>query len=457
MLGLTLAVGLSVAGCQSTQDASDPGSAAAPGGVAVTGTAYPQEAEPTTATGEVREVTDEQVHQALLAMDDALQAGDVEAFLTHVHPDLHEEQRAWFQGVSVAPLDVRQLRLDGVVSRAPGGTIAHVGLRHQFTGADPVPVLQQYRWVFTTSDDATPVLTETGGRTGDFFGHPQLWDTGEELSVLQGHQVSVLVARSRTSEAETILDTLDRAAETTLAELPWLAEDRERLVVQLAPADVIEEHGFAMSTGSSLQLRVSPEEPPREPSRLSTMSTPVRPHLFLDLELALLDLEDFGSSPGGQTELRYVAAYGVTWGEDPAAWPVDWILQGPAYWWSSVDDPQYAFNMLHSAGDHFAAVGPPTQLPSLEFDPGDPAAADVYMLESLALSYYLEQTYGRETFVRLVDRLIHLDQRFDADEIEQVHQEELGTDQDGLLEGYAAWTQTLPTFEDEPGPPPLGR
>jgi|GEM_PF-4263558 len=77
------------------------------------------------------EVSDDQVHEVLLAMDDALQSGDVEAYLAHVAPELQDRQRAWFDGVSAAPLEMRQLRLDGVVSRTPTeGTVAHVGLRH---------------------------------------------------------------------------------------------------------------------------------------------------------------------------------------------------------------------------------------------------------------------------------------------------------------------------------------
>src|SRR5699024_4880424 len=117
-------------------------------------------------------------------------------------------------------------------------------LRHQFAGADPVPVLEQYRWVLADLGDGVPVLVESWGRDGDFYGYPQLWDLGEEVAVLEGHHVSVLVERSRAADAETLLDTLDRAAETTLAELPWVAEGRERLVVQLAPAEVLEEQGW---------------------------------------------------------------------------------------------------------------------------------------------------------------------------------------------------------------------
>ena len=80
------------------------------------------------------------------AMDEALQAGDVAAYLRYVAPELAEQQRASFEALHAVPMEVRQLRIDGVVSRNdPQGTVVHVGLRHQITGADPEPVLGQYR------------------------------------------------------------------------------------------------------------------------------------------------------------------------------------------------------------------------------------------------------------------------------------------------------------------------
>lgn len=411
-------------------------------------------------------VDDEQVHP-VLSMDDALQAGDVEAYLQHVSPDLQDEQRAWFQGVVDAPLDVHELRLDGVISQrgcvdddgpcTESGTVAHVGLRHQFAGADPVPVLEQYRWVLADLGDGVPVLVEGGGRDAGFYGYPQLWDLGEDLAVLEGHHVSVLVQRSRVSDAETILDTLDHAAEVTLSELPWVAEGRERLVVQLAPGEVIEEHGWVEATGSALWLPVAPDDLPREPGRLSPRDAPVLGHLFLDLDLALMDLEEFGISPGGQTELRHIAAFAATWGEDPQGWPEDWILEGPAYWWSAVDDPAYVVNLQYVLGDHFALHGPPSALPEIPLDPEDPEAADIFVAESVGVATYIEQTYSRSSLVELVGLLIPLDQRFDADEIEQAYQDTLGVDAEELVAGYAAWTEGLPTSDDLLGPPPQGR
>lgn len=76
-------------------------------------------------------------------------------------------------------MDVRQLRLDSVVSRTGAeGTVAHVGLRHQITGGDPVPLLEQYRWVFAQETDGRVRLVDSTGRNGELFGHPQVWDTG---------------------------------------------------------------------------------------------------------------------------------------------------------------------------------------------------------------------------------------------------------------------------------------
>ena len=290
--GTALAALLLATGCDqdSTPDADDRGTQApvVTAGASPTTAAppTPDSAETTTAAAQPEALDDEQVLATVLAMDDALQAGDLEAFLALVAEDLQEEQRAWFQGVVDAPLDVHELRLDGVISQRgcvdddepclEGGTVAHVGLRHQFTGADPVPVLEQYRWVLADLGDGVPVLVETMGRDGDFYGHPQLWDLGEEVGVLEGHHVSVLVQGSRMAEAETLLGTLDRAAETTLAELPWVADGRERLVMQLTSAEVLEEQGWVESTASTLWLQASPEDLPREAGRLSPQDAPVR-------------------------------------------------------------------------------------------------------------------------------------------------------------------------------------
>lgn len=425
-----------------------------------TATAYPPDSGATTAPEAAQddrtEVSEEQVREVLVAMDEALQEGDVDAYLTHVAPDLKDDQRAWFQGVHAVPMSVRQLRLDGVVSRTGvEGTVAHVGLRHQITGGDPVPVLEQYRWVFTATGEQPPLLTASRGRNGEFYGFPQLWDLGEELAVLQGHSVLVVAQESRREEAETLVDTLDHAAEETLETLPWVAQGREKLVVQLVPAEVLEEIGWGMSTGGQLMLEISPQEITADASRLTGLKTPLQPRLLLDVDLALLDLEDYGSSPGGQTELRYFAAHAGAWGSDRDAWPEDWVLQGAAYWWSSVEDDSYHEQLLAAAGDHFAETGQPRSLPTAPLAMDDVAGGEAYTLESLALATYLEQTFGREALVGLLGELIPLDQRHDRAEITEAYTQVIGIDQHQLIQDWAAWTRTLPTT-GEGVPPPEG-
>lgn len=110
-----------------------------------------------------------------------------------------------------------------------------------------------------------------------------------------------------------------------------------------------------------------------------------------------MDLEEFGRSTGGQTELRYIAAYAATWGEDPNAWPEDWILEGPAFWWSAADDASYADNLRHTLGDHFALVGPPVALPAAPPDREDMHAGDA---SCSSLSRW-RPTSSRRTAVRL--------------------------------------------------------
>ena len=102
------------AACTGGSDASD--------GDGSTGSATPETASATSAPGASSSVspvslTDEEVRDVVTAMNEALQSGDVETYLQHVAPELAEQQRAWFEALHAVPMEVRQLRIDGVVSR----------------------------------------------------------------------------------------------------------------------------------------------------------------------------------------------------------------------------------------------------------------------------------------------------------------------------------------------------
>ena len=198
-----------------------------------------QEQERATGASYPKAVEDEAVAEMVHAMDEALTAGDVDAFLEHVSPELHEEQRSWFEAVASVPMDVRGLRADRIASRrSPEGTVVHVGLRHRIQGGDPEPVMQQYRWTVAPGEDGRPLLVEATGRNGQFFGNPAPWDLGP-VAALEGDGVLVLAPEDARSEAEFLLPGLEAAAREVLEDFPTLAEDRQVLVVHLVTADVL--------------------------------------------------------------------------------------------------------------------------------------------------------------------------------------------------------------------------
>lgn len=420
------------------------------------GTAAPDRTT-TTATGPRSALTDEQVREVLQEMDTALGEGDLTAYLQHVDPALAPAQRAWFEALQAVPMDVRQLRLDSVVSRNSGeGTVAHVGLRHQITGGDPVPLLEQYRWVFAQEADGPVRLVSSTGRNGELFGHPQVWDTGEPVAVLEGRNVLLLAAEDARADAELLLDTLDLAAGRTMEALPWSAEGREQLVVNLVDADLLGTvNGMdGIAVGEQL-LKVSPEEIPWDAPRLTGSDTPVASRLLLDLEMALADLEEFGPSPGGHTSLRHVAASSALWGPDADLWPQGWVVEGFPHWWAAVEDPDYLEGLHFLVAEHHAWVGEPDEVPVAP-DDTDVETYDAFVSDSMSLALHVADAHGDAALVELAGRLAVLDQRHDGVEIEQVYDAVLGVDQDELLAGWATWTVELAEGLQEAVPPPSG-
>lgn len=420
------------------------GDPATPGATGSAQTSSPApSADAAAATG--HPLTDEQVLETLKAMDAAIQEGDVEAFLQHVDPAIEQEQRAWFETLQDIPMDVREIRLDGIVSRnSTQGTVATVGLRHQVTGGDPEPMVEQYRWVLALGADGVGRLVDSSGRVGDFFGHPQIWDRGEPVAVLEDAHVLVLTSEDRREDAELLLDSLDRAAERTLAALAWAADDRQRFVVVLAESDHLEEVAGSPGWAHVAQpMHQAPDEIPWERSYLVSSDAPVSDRLLLDAEMTLQDVEEYGTGLGGNGFLRYIAASAGTMGSDPNGWPEDWLMEGFPNWWATADDPDGVAYQREIVGQHHQVAGRPDRLPAGPQDPDDQTAYDSYALESIGLALYLAETYGEDTLVQLVGELIPLDTRFDDAEIEQAYADTLGVDRATLVQGWAAWTDEL--------------
>lgn len=440
--GVTVAV-LVLGACSSGGE--DPDAPSPPG---TTGSPVPPSPPGTTespAASTPSPLSDEQVVQVLQEMDTALQSGDVEAYLQHVAPGLADQQRAWFDAVQAVPMDVRQLRLDGVVSRNDvEGTTTHVGLRHQVTGADPVPVLEQYRWVFATGEDGRVRLVSSQGRNGELYGYPQVWDDGEPVAVIEGHSVLLLAPESHREQTELLLDTLDLAAERALEELPWAAADRELVVVNLVDADLLASLGEHPDNTAAVQLMArSAESIPWDAPRLTASSPPVQGRVLLDVDAATADLEEFGPSPGGHTMLRQMVAHVGLYGQDNGLWPQDWLLDGVPWWWSAAQDPPYLDDLHLLVADHHLVEGPPSGLPAAPFRGDPPSAYDSFAAASLSLALYLAQAHGDAALIDLAGRLMVLDRRYDEAAIEQAYLAALGVGQEEVLEGWARWAEEL--------------
>lgn len=418
-------------------------------------TASPRTGDTVTVPDVRSSLTDEQVRAVLREMDDALGQGDVAAYLQHVDPSLEPAQRAWFAAVHAVPMDVRQIRLDSVVSRnGSEGTVAHVGLRHQITGGDPEPLLEQYRWVFAQDGDGPVRLVASTGRNGALFGHPQVWDSGEPVAVLEGEHVLVLAPEGSRAEAELLLDTLDLAAGRSLETLTFLARGREVLVVHLVGAELLEEAtGVAGSPTGEQLLKVSPDEIPWDSPRLTGTDTPVASRLLLDVDLAVDGLSELGASPGGHTSLRYVAAASALWGDDVNLWPQGWVVEGVSNWWSAAEDPHFLDSLRIQVGEHHRGSGRPAALPLVP-DLSDPDSLDAFTLESVSLALHVADVHGQSALIDLAGRLVLLDSRYDEKGIESAYVDVLGLGQDELLQQWAAWSGQLAESVDGSLPPP---
>lgn len=396
-----------------------------------------------------RALTDEEVTALVTAMDEALAAGDVEAFLAHVAPELQEDQRAWFEAVGNVPMQVRQLRADRVISRqSPTGTVLHVGLRHQIAGGDPVPLLEQYRWVLAPDAQDRPVLVEARGRNGEHFGHPQLWDLGP-VAALEGEGVLVLAPEEAREEAELLLPGLELAASRVLRDFPSLAERREVLTVQLAPAEHLAtmlgtdvEDGY---TGGLLWLHTSGSDPGAERLGLGRPGRVVSPRVVLDLDLVVQDLVDLGPAPQGDPWLRYFGSGAALQGDDLDRYPVEWLALGVPEWYSVLDDPVTADEVRGWVAQWHDGSAP-EELPAIATtttsDPEEVAAT------ATGFVLYLAEAFGTEPVLELSRGLAPLDGWHDDVRIREVLTGTLGASEEELLEGWSSWLAEL----EESGP-----
>ena len=438
---VALLVGPGLAGCSAAPSDGTSSSATTSGDASPAATAD----STATVTAYPEAVTDEQVLEVVTAMDAALQSGDASAYLDHVGPELVEQQRDWFEAVRNVPMEVRQLRADKVVSRtSPVGTVLHVGFRHQVTGAGRVPVMEQYRWVLAPDADGEVRLVDVGGRNGQFYGYPQLWDLGP-VAVLEADDVVLLAPEEARGDAEELLPQISAAAQALRADFPALAREHDVVHVQLVPTAHVGEvlgGGELMATS---WLRTSTEDPGLERAWLGPEEPTLDPRLVLELEAMLEDLDAFGPSPGGNTYARYLGAEAAVLGDDEEHMGVGWVVYGVPTWYELSADPTLEGDLLSLAAEAHRE-GPPEALPDLHWIP---EGEEHYLMTSVSFVRYLEEAFGRAVALDVVEELHDVSGWYDDAEVWPAVTRVVGVSEDDLLEGWQDWGEELLTRADE--------
>jgi hypothetical protein len=389
-------------------------------------------------------LTDQQVLEVVAEMDAALQTGDVEAFLSHVDDELREQQRSWFQAVRDVPMDVRQLRADKVVSRtAATGTVVHVALRHQVSGAGAVPVLEQYRWVLAPDVTGRVRLVDVTGRNGAFHGYPQLWDLGA-VAVLRAQDVVLLAPEESRAEAVDLLPQIAEAAGALRRDFPALARGRDVLHVQLAPAEelalMLDAQAGEYVMGADW-MRTSAEDPGLERLWLGPAEQTLDHRLLLDLDVMTEDLHLYGAVHGGNTYLRHVGTYAAVAGVRDDHDPVWWVAAGAPTWYELAGDPALKESLLE---DVFGAhrEGLPERLPGPHWSSDGQEESD-YVQASVSLMLFLDESFGREAVLGVVDELHDVSGWYEEAEIWPAVTTTLGTDEEELLGAWQEWVEEL--------------
>lgn len=294
----------------------------------------------------------------VVAMSDALAAGDADAWAAHFTPDAQAAQRSWFAGVQAVPMSVREIRLGDVSS---DGARVDVGLHHQIEGVDPEPVVEEMTWTLATQPDGSVLVSKVGSSGDVTTGYPRMWDRGETHVVVDDQLVLVGPA-DRADDIERLRPSLDIAAASVLRDTRPAGVSR--LYVELATEDDFKAlsgrpEGYAWfvlqspsSDGATVAGRATTLEPgPGKDNRL-----------LLDLDQSKQYLDMAGPNAGGHGLLRSAGLY-VGLGID---FDVDlpfWASEGLARWYETAGDPAADTVVREYYAYDLAGTDPPDRLP----------------------------------------------------------------------------------------------
>jgi hypothetical protein len=394
-------------------------------------------------------VTDEEIIELGEALTTALRVGDEEAWMALL--DMNEtaarQQRDWFASVLAVPMDVREMHPVKVLSRDRMGlensAVVDFGFRHQITGADPEPVVEDYEVTLQRGPDGRVRVIEVGGMLVDgLVGYPQLWDLAP-VAVVQDEHVIVLVDAAAEQQAVAMLAGMEKASASALADFE--VPGKTRVAVTLASPEHLRRisgEPEAPSTSSfTIHLPASPEV--SQGYTFSTLTAGGRygARTVSTPELAEHDRRIFGPLDGGNLSLRHHLVRVMEihrQSEFAAAWPTE----GLSSWYRYAGD----WDTLSLARDAYQglvdAQGPPDELPPADwdaFEPGDWDQEHAHQLAALAVYVYVEERYGREQVFEVGRRLHAVPPWGDLDaSIDEGLREVLGI---GLSEFEADWLE----------------
>jgi hypothetical protein len=392
-------------------------------------------------------VTDEEIIELGEALTTALLVGDEEAWMALLDMDeaAAQQQRDWFASVLAVPMDVRQMHPVKVLSRDRMGlensAVVYFGFRHQITGADPEPVVEDYEVTVLRGSDGRVRVIEVGGVSADgLAGYPQLWDLAR-VAVVQDEHVIVLVDAAEEQAAVGMLGGLDKAAASALADFE--VPGQHRVAVILSSPDQMKRLSGAPDPGSravfTTFLQTSPEVLPGYTFATVSDGTWDGGRAVVTTEAVEWDRRAYGSLDGGPVSLRSVLvtlmAVHLQQSEFAAAWPTE----GLDGWYRFAGDPDTSAMTRDLYQELVEDGGLPASLPPADWDAfgAEEPAGTLNMYGSAMAYFYVEETYGRGRALELGHRLLAVSPWGNLDEsIDEGLREVLGI---GLPEFESDW------------------
>ena len=380
-------------------------------------------------------------------MTEALAGDDVEAWiaLTDLDPAGEQQQRDWFAAVQAVPMQVREMHPTFLfrIGHAPGHATATFAFRHQVSGVDPVPVLEEYELTLTSSGSGW-LVAGVGGTSGVDRTYPQLWDLGPVGVVETGRTV---VVHSGDPPPNDALRSLDAAVGAVLDAFP-LEGEPQRLLVEYAEAatmgemlslDVVDAHSQGYVPLASAEVELIGPLPDLEDGSGGT------PRLIVNRGEHEAETDYYAGVRGGSPLTRYGLSYLVLSLRHQDFMAPEWVDTGLAWWFELSGDDWVRREVLlgypFGVGDVSEVTGfPPDNY--WEFY-GDESTMETYQYQAATIMLFLEERHGRDVLVTFAEAMALVDiYAPDADEVmDEIFREHLGAPRADVEADWVDWLQ----------------